>query len=203
MVAETGTSPLVIGDSLVSFLMGDEDENSAKDMRAVFDRFRVVNSGGGTVILIHHLNRNGEARGSSDFKPAGDQAFLLSNRDRGGGRLLDVITLEYEKSRYGLSGNIVYHYAAGKMLRVGECAASKDLRSALVMLLEVNRGISTEEFVKLAIGAGLRREAAREFLKKGESDGTIKVEVHGRKRKHFWCVIDAENVNFHENQRQG
>ena len=35
---------------------------------------------GAAVIMIHHTNRNGEARGSSDFKPASDQAFLVGNQ---------------------------------------------------------------------------------------------------------------------------
>jgi hypothetical protein len=80
---------------------------------------------GATVIPIHHTNRNGEARGSSDFKPACDQAFLVTNHDREGGRLLDVITLKYEKSRYGLSGTITYHYTDGMMLRIETGAPGK------------------------------------------------------------------------------
>jgi hypothetical protein len=92
--SETGKSPLVIVDSLVAFFTGDEDENSSVDMRAVFDRLRELTRWGATVILIHHTNRDGAARGSSDFKPASDQAFLVSNHNRASGRLLDVITLE-------------------------------------------------------------------------------------------------------------
>jgi len=49
-------------------------------MRAVFDRCRILTRLGGTVIVIHHTNRSGEARGSSDFKPACDQAFLVATR---------------------------------------------------------------------------------------------------------------------------
>lgn len=75
MVAETGKSPLVIADSLVSFFEGEEDENSAVDMRALFNRCRALTKLGATVIVIHHTNRNGEARGSSDFKPASDRHF--------------------------------------------------------------------------------------------------------------------------------
>ena len=195
MVAETGKTPLVILDSLISFFMGDEDENSAVDMRALFGRCRVLNSVGATVILVHHTNRNGEARGSSDFGPAGDQEFLVTNRDRDGGRLLDVITLKFEKSRWGLSGTIRYHYAGGKMLRVEECPAPEDVSGQLVELLKKHPGISTEEFAKLASESAVKREAAREFLKKGQSDGTIKVEVHGRRREHFWCEADAAGSN--------
>jgi hypothetical protein len=193
MVAETGKPPLVIADSLVSFFMGEEDENSAVDMRALFDRCRVLTGLGASVIPIHHTNRNGEARGSSDFKPACDQAFLVTNHDRDGGRLLDVITLKCEKSRYGLSGNITFHYADGKMVRVEECAATEDMKAHLVTLLKANAGVLTDAFAKLAQKAGLKREIARDFLKKGESNGTIRVEKKGRRRLHFWRGTDADN----------
>lgn len=43
-------------DSLISFFTEDEDENSAVDMRAVFDRCRALTKLGGTVILIHYTN---------------------------------------------------------------------------------------------------------------------------------------------------
>jgi RecA-family ATPase len=108
VVAATGKPPLVIVDSLVSFFPTGEDENSAVAMRAFFNRCRMLTRLGATVIVIHHTNCNGEARGSSDFKPACDQAFLVSNHDRDGGRLLDVITLKCEKSRYGLASSIEY-----------------------------------------------------------------------------------------------
>ena len=118
--------------------------------------------------------------------------LFRSNRDRAGGRLLDVITLKYEKSRWGLSGTLTYHYAAGKMLRVAACAAGKSVTERLVTLLRENPGVLTDEFVTLAQENRLKREAAREFLKRGESDDTIRVEVQGRSRRHFWRAAVAE-----------
>jgi len=192
MIAETGKPPLVVLDALVNFFSRDDDENSAVDMRALFNRCRVITRLGATVIIVHHTNRNGEARGSSDFKPACDQAFLVVNRDRAGGRLLDIITLKSEKSRYGLSGSINYHYAAGKMLRIEQCPAGNDVNGRLIELLKKSTGVLTDEFVKLALNLGLKRVKAREFLKKGESDRTIRVEKNGRKRLHFWCGTDSD-----------
>jgi archaellum biogenesis ATPase FlaH len=195
MVAETGKPPLVILDSLISFFLADEDENAAVDMRALFDRCRALTGLGATVIAIHHTNRNGEARGSSDFKPACDQAFLVTNHDRDGGRLLDVVTLKYEKSRYGFSGTITYHYADGKMLRIETGVPGKHSPKSpdeqLRALLIANPGILTDDFVKLAQNKRLKRETAREFLKNGESDGSIRVEAHGRSRRQFWQKAEA------------
>jgi len=190
-MAESGKSPLVIVDSLVSFFEGDEDENSAVDMRTLFNRCRALTKLGATVIIIHHTNRNGETRGSSDFKPASDQAFLVTNHDRDGGRLLDVITLKCEKSRYGLSRRIQYHYAGGQMQRVEDGAPedgapSKTVSESLRELLIAKPGISTGAFEHLAGKNGVGRNKARDFLQSGAQGGTIEVRAEGRKRCHYW-----------------
>jgi hypothetical protein len=192
MVAITGKSPVVIVDSLVSFFVGDEDENSAVDMRRLFNRCRALTKLGATVIVIHHTNRNGEARGSSDFKPASDQAFLVSNHDGDGGRLLDLITLRCEKSRYGLSGKIEYRYDGGQMRRIeAESAPSKTVTERLRDLLISNPGILTQPFVDLANEDGLGRNRARDFLNSAVEKGTVRVQREGRKRHHFWRGTEA------------
>jgi hypothetical protein len=189
MVARTGKAPLVMCDSLVCFFRDDEDENSAADMRRVFDRVRVLTALGCTVIVIHHNNRSGEARGSSDFGPAGDQAFAVTNHDRTGGRLLDVITLRVEKSRYALSGSIRYYYADGQMVRAGSPmpadSCNKQIEQ-LVALLQAHPGIGAEAFEKRAAEQDLKRESVRKFLKEGESSGAINVQREGKKKLHFW-----------------
>jgi KaiC/GvpD/RAD55 family RecA-like ATPase len=189
IIAETGKAPLIIGDSLVCFFNEDEDENSASDMRRVIDRFKVLAALGCTVIVIHHNNRSGEARGSSDFGPAGDQAFSVKNVDRTGDRLLDVITLRVEKSRYALSGSFRYYYADGQMVRAGEPASAdsgNEQNEQLVALLKANPGIGAEAFEKRAAEQDLKRESARKFLKEGESSGAINVKREGKKKLHFW-----------------
>jgi hypothetical protein len=193
MVAQTGKAPLVIVDSLVSFLLEDEDENSAVDMRALFDRCRAITKLGASVIVIHHTNRNGEPRGSSDYKPAGDQGFLVKNYDRDGGRLLDIITLKCEKSRYGLSGSIRYHYADGKMLRFEDRAPDKTVSDQLRELLKANPGILSDPFTKLAHKHGLGRNRGRDFLNDGVKSGAIRLEKEGRKRRHFLRAAEAQS----------
>ena len=197
MIATTGKSPVVIVDSLVSFFVGDEDENSAVDMRRLFNRCRALTKLGATVIVIHHTNRNGEARGSSDFKPASDQAFLVSNHDGDGGRLLDLITLRCEKSRYGLSGKIEYRYDGGQMRRIeAESAPSKTVTERLRDLLISNPGILTQPFVDLANEDGLGRNRARDFLNSAVEKGTVRVQREGRKRHHFWRGAEAPADDF-------
>jgi KaiC/GvpD/RAD55 family RecA-like ATPase len=192
MAAATGKPPLVIVDSLIGFFTEAEDENSAVDMRRLFNRCRALTRLGVTVIVIHHTNRSGEARGSSDFKPASDQAFLVSNHDSGGGRLLDLITLECHKSRYGLSGRIRYRYASGKMLRIEEREPANYVVDQLLKLLKANPGILTGKFEELALEHGVKRKEVREFLKNGKRNSTIREEPEGRKLHHFWCGKDTE-----------
>jgi hypothetical protein len=201
MVAQTGKSPLVIVDSLVSFFLEDEDENSAVDMRALFNRCRALTKLGATVIVIHHTNRNGEPRGSSDFKPASDQAFLVKNSDRDGGRLLDLITLTCEKSRYGVSGNIKYHYGDGKMHRFEDPAPDKTVTDQLIELLKANPGILSGPFAELAHKRGLGRNRGRVFLKDRVKSGAIRLEKGGRKRHHFWCGAERKD-DTSESQRE-
>lgn len=63
MMEKTGKGPLVLVDSLVSFLLEGQDENSSVHMRALFNRCRVLTRLGATVVLIHHIGLAGtEAR---------------------------------------------------------------------------------------------------------------------------------------------
>ena len=72
--------PLIIIDSLIAFLGGDE--NDASVMRGFMNGVRQLTDLGATVITIHHDGKSTTAktfRGSSDFKSAVDQAFHVTN----------------------------------------------------------------------------------------------------------------------------
>ena len=77
--------PIVVIDSLIAFLEGDE--NDATAMRAFMHGSRRLADMGATVNVIHHDGKAGSAkdsRGSSDFKAAVDQAFHVTNISRDG-----------------------------------------------------------------------------------------------------------------------
>jgi hypothetical protein len=166
---EDEKSPLIIADSLIGFFDGDEDENNSQDMRRHLNRSRVLNYAGATVVELHHANREGKPRGSSDLEPAIDQAFFVSNRDRSGGRLLDVITLKYVKSRYGHSGSLMYFYQRGTMVRDERPQVHERIESEkLTSILRTNPGITATKFEALAAAKdGITREVARRFLGNG------------------------------------
>ena len=65
--AETSKPVLVNVDALVSFLLPEEDENSAGDMRRLFNRFRAVCKAGGMMLGIRRDDRQGQARSWIDY----------------------------------------------------------------------------------------------------------------------------------------
>jgi hypothetical protein len=165
---EDGKSPFIIIDSLIGFFDGDEDENNSRDMRRHLNRSRVLNSAGGTVVELHHANKEGKIRGSSDLEPDIDQAFFVNNRDRAGGRQLDVITLKFVKSRYGRSGSLMYFYQGGAMVRDERPQVDDRVDSEkLTTLLRLNPGVTGTRFEELAAKDTITREVARRFLGNG------------------------------------
>jgi hypothetical protein len=71
----------------------------------------------------------------------------------------------YEKSRYGFSSRIQYHYASGQMRRVEDRAPRETVSERLRELLRANPGILTQAFEDLANKHNLGRNKARYFLK--------------------------------------
>jgi KaiC/GvpD/RAD55 family RecA-like ATPase len=189
--AETGMPVLVIVDALVSFFLPEEDENSAGDMRRLFDRFRAVCKAGGTVLAIHHNNRQGQARGSIDFTNAADQTFSVVNYDREGQRKLDCITLEVSKSRYGLFDRIEYRYANGKMHRIEDrVEISRTVAERLTTILRGHPGIGTKPLEQLCADAKLGRQQCRDLLKLWYERGEIKI-LKGENNRSEYYLADA------------
>lgn len=187
--AVTGKPALVIVDALVSFFLPEEDENSAGDMRRLFNRFREVCKAGGTVLPIHHNNRQGQARGSIDFTNAADQIFGVSNYDREGERKLDCITLEVSKSRYGLFGRIEYRYAEGKMLRQEDRSEiSRTVGEHLTAILREHPGIGTKQLEQLCAAAKLGRQQCRDLLKLWLERSDIRILKGTSNRREYYLA---------------
>ena len=205
MREETGKPPLVIVDSAISFLLPGEDENSSGDMRALFNRCRAVTDAGGTVLLLHHLGKNGELRGSSDFGAAADQGFIVTNSPKGA-HLLSRLILKVHKTRYALSADIVYNYDCGRMVRAplakGETAGAagsgtpdNDTTRRLTELLRANPGIGSRQFGIKANALGVPYNKARRFLDEGVESGKIEMRPIGRKHTHYLREGGADSVD--------
>jgi hypothetical protein len=181
-----GPLPLVIVDSLAAFEVGDE--NSAADMRRFMHQCRRLADLGATVIVIHHDGKAESAkdfRGSSDFKASIDQAFHCTNIGSDG--KLDRLTLRCFKSRYGLSGSLIYHYAGGRIVRdERQDAPERSIADRLTTLLRQNPGIGSREFEDHAAKQSLGRQKARDFLANGVLSRVIRRENASRNRfRHY------------------
>jgi hypothetical protein len=185
--------PLIIIDSLIAFL--DGNENDASDMRRFTDRLRVLANMGATVILIHHDGKAESARdfrGSSDFKGSIDQAFHVTNISSD--LRLNKLRLRCFKSRPGFIGELVYHYADGRCLKdESRAAPAKTVTAQLRSLLQRTPGVKTTDFEALAFAEGIARSRAREFLDDGVQEGTIEREIGARNAKmHSWIGGEIE-----------
>jgi AAA domain len=168
--------PLVIVDSLVTFL--DGDENSATDMRRLGDKLRALSNLGATVLVIHHDGKAATAktfRGSSYFKGALDQGFHITNSNPDG--LLDRVTLKCFKSRAGFTGCLYYRYDDGKFTRDdARMAKAQSTADKLRDVLRQHQPVSKSKFDELALKAGLARADARAFIEAGLAEGTLVCE---------------------------
>jgi GTPase SAR1 family protein len=185
-VRQTNPKPLVLIDSLAAFLGGDE--NSASDMRDFMHKARRLADMGATVVVIHHDGKAESAkdfRGSSDFKASLDQGFHTTNISSDG--KLDRIRLRCFKSRFGLNGEIVYHYAGGRFVRDERPDAPiKTVTAQLTALLRQFPGLNASQFEDKAAAEGIGRNRARDFLGDGVLSGFIDLRTGSRNAKKYW-----------------
>jgi hypothetical protein len=185
--------PLVVIDSLVAFMAGG-DENSASEMRAFLNRARRLADLGATVVVIHHDGKADSARdfrGSSDFKAALDQAFHFTNISSDA--RLDRIRLRCYKSRYGFCGEIVYHYADGRMIRDERSHAPERTAAELLTgILRLNPGITGGDFETKAFRDGITRSRVREFLTDGMLEGSIDRKTGSKNTKKYMWIGDQK-----------
>jgi len=185
--------PLVIVDSLAGFHGGDQ--NDAGEMRAFMHRCRRLADLGATPLLIHHDGKAETARdyrGSSDFKAAIDMGFHVSNLGDVG--RLGKLVLRPFKSRFGLSGEVVYEYADGRLTRAESADARQAVTDQLVSLLRTNPGVSAKRFEDLANKGGLGRNRARTFLNGGILSGSIRREGGSNNTKRHFLASEDGNA---------
>ena len=183
--------PLILIDSLIAFLGGDE--NDASVMRSFMNGSRQLVDLGATVCVVHHDGKADSARdfrGSSDWKASVDAAFHVTNITSDG--KLDRLNLRCYKSRYGFAGSLVYRYAGGLFVRDERVDAPAIIAAdQLTALLRTNPGVGTKEFEDLAAKANLGRNRARDFLGNGVLAGTIRRDSGAKNRQHHY-LSEAE-----------
>jgi hypothetical protein len=181
-VSRCDLKPIVLVDSMVAFLEGDE--NSSNDVRAFLHQARRLANLGAVVVVIHHDGKSDTARdfrGSSDFKAAIDQAYHVTNFGPDG--RLGTIRLRCYKSRFGNTGDVVYHYRDGLFVRDEDrLAPVKTVTQQLTELLSINAGVTKAEFENMAAEKGLGRNRARDFA----NGPRVRREKGMKNRLYLW-----------------
>ena len=155
---------LLVIDTLALFsTLNDADENGANDMRRLSLQCK---ASGASVLVVHHENRQGDYRGSSDIRAAVDMAISMK-RGEGDLRTLaylgrwpqQALTLRFTRP------TLEYSIAEGD-----------DRAVEMVNYVAENPGV-TKHALRDAIGG--RREAIYALVNEGVGDGVL-VDVAGR-----------------------
>jgi RecA-family ATPase len=184
--------PLVVVDSAAAFMEGDE--NSASEVRKFMDKLRKLAHLGATVICLHNSGKaetSKDYRGSSDFKASID--IGINVRNSGEGELKNIV-LKAFKSRFAIDREIILKYAHGSFLADDRpFAAVRTDAEQLTELLRQNRGITKTDFEKAALGCGLARNKAREYIENGERIGEIQV-VRGKNNSQQCFIAESASA---------
>jgi hypothetical protein len=192
-VQRTEPKPIIVIDTLVTFLEGDE--NSATDVQKFMEKLRQLANLGAGVIGLHHSGKAETAkdyRGSSYFKGGADVALQLTNF---GTAELTKIQLKAFKSRFTIDREIILEYFNGRFASDSRPhAAIRTVTEQLTKLLFDNPSITKTEFEKLAGERGLGRNRARKFLDDGVDVGEIEVKRGQRKTLIYRLISDGLGV---------
>jgi archaellum biogenesis ATPase FlaH len=190
-IERTDPKPLIVIDTCVTFLEGDE--NSATDVRRLMDRLRQLANLGAAVIGLHHSGKADTAkdyRGSSYFKGGSDVALQMTNF---GGAELSKMNLKAFKSRFSMDREIVLTYVNGRFVSDSRpYAATRTVTEQLTKLLSEHPLVMTKEFEDLAASQGLPRNRARDYLANGVEVGEIEQTPGPRNSRYHRLIAGPE-----------
>ena len=180
--------PVIVIDSLVAFL--DGDENSSTDVEKFFKPLRALTNVGATVILIHHSGKGENAReyrGSSYIKGAIDVGYFLSRV--GDPSRLDLLKMRAFKSRVTVESEMLFRYREGEF-SLDSRPAYQSNEDVLRGLLVANPGMKVTDLHQLAHGVGISRKRVETFVSTAVGTGDIQLD-NGSHNAKFLTWIGA------------
>ena len=177
--------PLVVIDSLLDFLGGDENES--KVVREMFGRLRMLTGLGATVILIHHTGKaesSLEYRGSSAIKGSCDAAFKVSDLSPTPG-ILTRIQLKAWKMRVRISQHVILDWDDGEgsyLYRPPRGAPSNT--ETIQEILRQSPGAPLTMLYQMGSERGMTRVAVRSIVDNGIEGRWITTERSFGRGKH-------------------
>jgi hypothetical protein len=183
-VQDCEPKPLIVVDSLVAFLEGEE--NNATEVRKYMQGFRRLADMGATVIILHHSGKgetSKDYRGSSDIKASVDVAYNLTNKGGDPSRLA-TIQMRAFKARFSVKPEFNLRYFDGGFSCVTSQVARASTNDVLRDLLMKNPDVTTSGFYDLASGKASKGEV-NSFLASGLGSGRIQMKK-GRSNSKKW-----------------
>jgi len=183
-ISQCNLKPVIVIDSLISFLDGC-NENQSAEVRQVMDKWRLLTTLGATVVIIHHAGKaetSEKFRGASGILDCVDCAYLVTNRPANGQPVgLGEITIAPFKSRIGLAESKQYQYAEGtfRLLRSGGQVGQKKIAAVIGELLSFDRPQRMSALASAAAKEGITRDAVRDYVNNQVNLGTILREGAG------------------------
>ncbi|MFL6448692.1 MAG: AAA family ATPase [Bryobacteraceae bacterium] len=191
-VLATEPRPVVVIDSLIAFLEGNE--NSATEVREFMKQLRQLANLGATVIVLHHTGKAETAqqyRGSSDLKGAIDIGINIKNMGEG---VLGRIVLQAFKARFSVDQQLVLNYSGGEFASDDRpYAVARTVTERLTSLLREHPGVTKSQFENLANDLKLGRNRARSYIQTGVMVGEIRVES-GRNNALYHFLAEPEDL---------
>jgi hypothetical protein len=167
-------NPVIIFDTLASFL--DGDENASEYMGVVFKAFRNLTTLGATVVCIHHPGKDpkSNSRGSSVIEGSSDVCWKVTGTHNAD-RRLTKITVSSFKTRLGIGKPTTYDMQDGVPVRRLK-SETLEVQNRLLEILRTNPGLSKKKFEDHAIAANFRRDLVRDFVSNGVDCGVLRYE---------------------------
>jgi|HubBroStandDraft_1064217.scaffolds.fasta_scaffold51996_1 archaellum biogenesis ATPase FlaH len=199
--------PVLIFDTLRDFF--DGEENSSTETKPILDAVKRMRALGGTVILIAHPAKRGNAaiRGTNNISQKVDVSYFVERVQSQG---KDMIRLTCPTKNRAGSQNVSLtiqklfiptpagpYFTMREFRDVGLPAEPKPNRllDAIVGYLRANPGKNQEE-IKTELKVGDRR--LKQVLSEGETKGRLRRE-RGQRNVKRWYVVDSES---HQAQEQ-
>jgi len=186
-VKETEPKPLLIVDSAIAFLGGDE--NSSTDVRRFLDQLRAVTQLGASVVVIHHNGKAASAadfRGSSDFKNGVDIGYLITNM--GDPSRLDRVSLKAFKFRIQVTPNLILDFDSEDGAFTERNVGAELTHEILNSIVRDEPGIGKRELEQRAQARGVGQRTFRRWLDSQERDGVIVRDQVGK--RHCYRLKD-------------
>jgi hypothetical protein len=186
-VRESEKPVLFIFDPLVAFQDGMASNKEAIEMRAFMSAFRGLANLGATVLLVHHSPKSGGSyyMGSTDLEASVDNLYYITREPKTGH--IRKVNLEVKKSRFGLTGTHTFTIGHD-----GRFIDSQNPEETIITILRQHPGLSSAEFDKLTVAAGLSRKEAREFLDLCLRAGTVQDRRGGASHRNSYFVEGQE-----------